>query len=434
MHPALDYREELGARDRLLGAFRRARADTEALIAPLEAEDMQVQTMADVSPTKWHLAHVTWFFETFVLDAVFGEYKLYDERFGYLFNSYYVSVGERWSRPERGLLSRPLLADILAYRDYVTAEIMLKGETCSDATWAKIAPLIELGIHHEQQHQELLLTDIKHVLSLSPAPFAPFGKDGEGLPDPVEPAPLGFHGFEGGLVETGSDGGAFIYDNEFPRHKTWLYDFELAERPVTNGEWLAFMADGGYAASGLWLSDGWDFIDQHRITAPLHWRKIDGAWFEYTLHGLAPVREDLPVCHVSGYEASAYAEWMGARLPEETELEVAAARASAPAANFLFDSPVRHPLPADAKAGLQHLCGGVWEWTASSYAAYPGFYAPGGAVGEYNGKFMSGQLVLRGGSCFTPAGHWRATYRNFFPPNARWQMSGVRLAKRHGAA
>ena len=432
MHPALAYREELSARERLLEAFRRTRAGTEALIAPLEAEDMQIQTMEDVSPTKWHLAHVTWFFETFVLADVFGEYKLYDERFGYLFNSYYVSVGERWSRPERGLLSRPLLSDILAYRDYVTAEIMLKGENCSDATWAKIAPLIELGIHHEQQHQELLLTDIKHVLSQSPAPFAPFGKDGAGLPAAVEPAPLRFTGFEGGLVETGSDGGRFMYDNEFPRHKAWLYDFELAQRTVTNAEWLGFMTDGGYETTSLWLSDGWDFIDRNRVRAPLHWREIDGEWFEYTLHGLVPVRGDLPVCHVSGYEASAFAEWTGARLPLEAELEHAVAKSDAPAGNFLFEGEVRHPAPADPDAGLQQLAGGVWEWTSSSYSPYPGFYPPGGSVGEYNGKFMSGQLVLRGGSCFTPKGHWRETYRNFFPPSARWQMSGVRLAKKHG--
>jgi len=433
MHPALAYREELGARERLLQAFRRTRAQTEALVAPLTAEDMQVQTMGDVSPTKWHLAHVTWFFETFILDGVFNEYKLYDERFSYLFNSYYVSVGDRWSRPERGLLSRPLLADILAYRDYVTAEIVLKGENCSADTWSKIAPLIELGIHHEQQHQELICTDIKHVLSQSPAPFAPFGADGAGLPGPVDPAPLRFSGFEGGLMETGSDGGAFFYDNEFPRHKSWLYDFELAERTLTNGEWRAFMDDGGYDAASLWLSDGWDFIDQNRVRAPLHWRQIDGDWFEYTLHGLVPLRDDLPVCHVSGYEAAAYAEWAGARLPLEAELEVAAS-GDAPAGNFLFDDHgVRHPLAARPGAGLQQLAGGVWEWTASSYSPYPGFYPPGGSVGEYNGKFMSGQLVLRGGSCFTPEGHWRETYRNFFPPNARWQMSGVRLAKKQAA-
>ncbi|MFP4518684.1 MAG: ergothioneine biosynthesis protein EgtB [Oceanicaulis sp.] len=432
MHPALVYREELGARERLLKDFRRTRAQTEALIAPLEAEDMQVQTMADVSPTKWHLAHVTWFFETFILEAAFGEYKQYDERFGYLFNSYYVSVGERWSRPERGLLSRPLLADILAYRDYVTAEIVLKGENCPDATWTKVAPLIELGIHHEQQHQELLLTDIKHVLSQSPAPFAPFGKEGAGLPAPVTPAPLRFEGFEGGLVETGSDGRGFLYDNEFPRHKSWLYDFELAERPVTNGEWRAFMEDGGYDAAGLWLSDGWDFIDENRVRAPMHWREMDGAWMEYTLHGLTPVRDDLPVCHISGYEAAAYAEWAGARLPLEAELETAAAR-NPDRGQFLFDHDARHPAPADPGAGLQQLAGGVWEWTASSYSPYPGFYPPGGSVGEYNGKFMSGQLVLRGGSCFTPAGHWRETYRNFFPPDARWQLSGVRLAKKQAA-
>lgn len=431
MHPALVYREELSERERLLDAFRRTRADTETLIASLEAEDMQVQTMPDVSPTKWHLAHVTWFFETFILEASFGEYKLYDERFGYLFNSYYVSVGDRWSRPERGLLSRPLLADILAYRDYVTAEIMLKGETCSESTWAKIAPLIELGIHHEQQHQELLLTDIKHVLSQSPAPFAPFGKDGAGLADPGEAGRLRFTGFEGGLVETGSDGDGFLYDNEYPRHKSWLYDFELAERTVTNGEWRAFMEDGGYDAAGLWLSDGWDFVQENRVRAPLYWREIDGAWFEYTLHGLVPVRDDLPVCHVSGYEASAFAEWMGMRLPQEAELELAATRRTAPD-QFLFESAVRHPAPAAPGRGLHQLAGGVWEWTASSYSAYPGFYAPGGSVGEYNGKFMSGQLVLRGGSCFTPAGHWRETYRNFFPPGARWQMSGVRLARKHG--
>jgi ergothioneine biosynthesis protein EgtB len=431
MHPALVFREELGARERLLQKFRRTRAQTEALIAPLTAEDMQVQTIADVSPTKWHLAHVTWFFETFVLAELFTEYKLYDERFGYLFNSYYVSVGQRWSRPHRGLLSRPLLSDILAYRDYVTAEIVLKAENCPDEIWSKIAPLIELGIHHEQQHQELICTDIKHVLSQSPAPFAPFGKDGAGLADPVDPAPMRFTGFEGGLVETGTDGGGFLYDNEFPRHKTWLYDFELAERTVTNGQWRAFMDDGGYAAASLWLSDGWDFIDQNRVRAPLHWREIDGAWFEYTLHGLIPVRDDLPVCHVSGYEASAYAEWAVARLPLEVELEIAAGRSSA-SSNFLFASPVRHPLAADPEAGLQQLAGGVWEWTSSSYSPYPGFYPPGGSVGEYNGKFMSGQLVLRGGSCFTPAGHWRETYRNFFPPSARWQMSGVRLARKFG--
>ena len=429
MHPALAMRADLADRAALKARFETARSQTEQLASPLEPEDCQVQTMDDVSPTKWHLAHTTWFFETFGALRFKAGYARPDDLYGYLYNSYYEALGRKWSRPERGLLSRPLLREVMAYRSHVTALVGDLIDTVSDNEWSELAPIVELGIHHEQQHQELICTDIKHVLSRSPRPYAPYapapGANGHGGAGPVS-----WIGFEGGLVEIGMDEDGFAYDNEYPRHKRYLYDFEIANRPVTNGEFRAFIEDGGYETAALWLSDGWDFIQRNGIEHPLYWRRQDdGSWLEYTLSGLKPLDEDEPVCHVSGYEAAAYAEWAGQRLPSEPELELLA-RAHPERGALLFAGPGVHPHALNATARPQCVIGGVWEWSSSAYEPYPGYSPPEGAVGEYNGKFMSSQQVLRGGSAATPQSHIRPTYRNFFPPGARWQFSGIRLARK----
>ena len=358
MHPALTYRDALDARAALAARFEQTRARTEALVAPLSPEDMQVQSMPDASPAKWHLAHTSWFFEHFVLGPHAPGYAVFDPGYGFLFNSYYEAVGARWKRAERGLLSRPCVADILAYRTHVTAAVAGLCARASSETWRVVAPLIELGVHHEQQHQELLLTDIKHMLSLAPEPFAPWAA--EPLPAPRIVPPTVFHACEGGLLGMGSDGERFIFDNEWPRHQVFLYPFELANRCVTNREWRAFVEDGGYQDPALWLADGWDWVQRTGVRAPLYWRETDEGWTEYTLHGLAPLRDDLPVCHVSAYEAHAYAEWIGARLPTEFELEAAATLSPAPG-DLLFASPIRHPAPAEPSGAMQALEGGVWE-------------------------------------------------------------------------
>jgi ergothioneine biosynthesis protein EgtB len=411
--------------------FLEVRRVTEALAAGLSPEDQAIQSMPDVSPTKWHLAHTSWFFETFLLVPHLRGYEVFHPAFGYLFNSYYEAVGPRHPRPQRGLLSRPSVAEIAVYRDAVTeATVRLIGAADTE-TWQIIFPLLELGIHHEQQHQELILMDIKHVFfanPLRPHYQTPLGATVESHKLPVEWATPEWIEFPGGLVEIGYAGTRFAFDNEKPRHRTWLDPYRLASRPVTCGEFLSFIGDGGYRRPELWLSDGWAAIEREAWRAPLYWeRSPEGGWSVFTLSGMAPLNESEPVCHVSYYEADAFARWSGKRLPTEAEWEIAAADVS-PKGN-LADSRNFHPVAAPPQGGaLQQMIGDVWEWTMSAYGPYPGFRAADGAIGEYNGKFMSGQMVLRGGAAVTPPGHIRASYRNFFPPSARWAFSGLRLA------
>jgi len=408
-----------------LGAlYAEIRATTEALCRPLCLEDYVVQSMPDASPTKWHLAHTSWFFETFVLRPRLAGYAPLDERYATLFNSYYHAAGERHPRPERGLLSRPSVDEVRAYRRHVDAHMreLLSGE--HGALAAELLFVIELGLNHEEQHQELLLTDVKHVLALNPLEPAyrtpVVAERSSSRPDE------GWVAFDGGLVDVGTDEPSFAFDNERPRHRRWLEPFELARRPVTCGEYLEFMADGGYERSDLWLSDGWDARTQHGWEAPLYWKRDGSEWRTVALDGARAVDPDEPVCHVSFYEAEAYARYRNARLPLEEEWEHAAR--GVPVAGNLLESDRLHPAPC-ASAPLAQLFGDVWEWTASPYAPYPGFQPFQGVVGEYNGKWMSSRYVLRGGSCVTPARHIRASYRNFFGPSARWQFTGVRLAR-----
>lgn len=401
----------------LSALFREVRGLTEWLACPLTAEDQSIQSMPDASPTKWHLAHTTWFFETVVLQPHLPGYRCFDERYHFLFNSYYEALGARHPRPKRGMLSRPAAREILEYRDYVDHALERFIVKLDDRG---IAELVVLGLHHEQQHQELILTDIKHAFFLNPL-----------LPSYVAPrlqtvqqAPkMEWFEHPGGIVEIGHDGEGFAFDNEGPRHEVLLRPFRLASRPVTCGEYQDFIDDGGYARPDLWLSDGWAQSQSEGWKAPLYWMD-DGKIF--TLSGVRPISPEEPVCHISLYEAAAYAAWSGKRLPTEFEWETFAAGQTV---RGHFVDPLHvHPHSAPA-SGLTQLFGDVWEWTRSSYDPYPGFRPFDGNLAEYNGKFMVGQNVLRGGSCATPAGHIRATYRNFFPPSARWQFSGIRLAE-----
>jgi ergothioneine biosynthesis protein EgtB len=406
---------------RLLDDYTTVRARTAALAAPLSAEDQVVQSMPDASPTKWHLAHTTWFFETFVLGPFAAGYRPVDDGYGFLFNSYYEGVGPRVERARRGQLSRPSLAEIQDYRRHVDAAMEGLMTSWRDGPVPPAAvTAVVLGLHHEQQHQELILTDIKHVLGLQPLrpPYLPLSS--EPLRSPAG-GPARFRRFDAGVVSVGHADGRFAFDNEGPRHRHFLEAFEIADRPVTSAEYLVFMRDGGYARPELWLSDGWQRVQTERWRAPLYWEERDGAWSLYTLAGVRPVDPDEVVAHVSYFEADAYARWTGARLPTEQEWEHAASGAQL--TGHFADAGRYQPGPVGSG-----MFGDVWQWTQSAYLAYPGYRPPAGPIGEYNGKFMSGQMVLRGGSCFTPAGHIRATYRNFFPPEARWQMSGIRLA------
>ena len=396
--------------------YLRARLRSLALTESLTAEDMQVQSMPDASPVKWHLAHTTWFFETFLLRPHFDGYRPLDERFLELFNSYYEAVGDRPPRDERGLLTRPCIEEIRAYRSHVDEEMvhLLVGRVGDPA----IADLLDLGLSHEEQHQELILTDLKHAFSRNP--LEPAYRPAVGA-EPVSEAGLTWTDHAGGLCGVGHAGPGFAFDNEGPRHRVLLEPYRLADRLVTSGEWLAFMADGGYADPRWWLSDGWAAVQSQGWRAPEYWKQDGDGWSVFTLHGRRPVDPAEPVCHISFYEADAFARWAGKRLPTEAEWEVAASKAT------LDDGGRLHPRPA-AVSGPSQFSGEVWQWTASAYSAYPRFRPEAGAVGEYNGKFMSGQMVLRGGACVTAPGHHRATYRNFFPPAARWAFSGVRLA------
>jgi ergothioneine biosynthesis protein EgtB len=411
----------------LRGAYGEVRATTERLASVLSAEDQTVQTMADVSPTKWHRAHMTWFFETFVLGGYAPSYRQFNEAFAYIFNSYYETVGARHPRPDRGQLSRPGIEEISRYRAHVDRAM---DALFDDLDQPGLPELITLGLHHEEQHQELLLMDIKHVLSKNPlhpayVPLPP-------TPAFSHPPKAGWLEHNGGPVEVGHRGIGFGFDNEFPVHTVQLTPFGLADRPVTCGEWISFMEDDGYSRPEFWLSDGWAVVNAQHWDAPLYWTRDPDRpdrWMQFTLSGLRPVDLDEPVCHVSYYEADAFAHWTGMRLPTESEWETIAL-AHGEGTNFLQDdflsSGPPHPRPVVSDNGI---FGDTWEWTSSAYSPYPGFRAAPGAVGEYNGKFMVSQYVLRGGCCATPAGHVRPTYRNFFPPGARWAFSGVRLAQ-----
>ncbi|MDB5683599.1 MAG: hypothetical protein JWM75_1297 [Sphingomonas bacterium] len=408
----------------LADAFRAARNLTVALAAPLSEADATVQSMDDASPAKWHLAHVTWFFETFVLRDHVAGHRPYDPRFAYLFNSYYEAEGARHARSRRGMLTRPSLAEILAWRAHVDAAIV----AAIPGLPAGVRDLVTLGIHHEQQHQELLLTDILHMLAQNPLdpPLWPAHR-----PRPASaPGPIGWIEGRRGIVEIGRDAGDFAFDCEGPRHATLLHPHAIADRPITNAEYCAFIADGGYARPDHWLSDGWAWVQANRIEAPLYWqRDADGGWTSFDLDGRHPVHPAAPVTHISYYEADAFARWAGARLPTEAEWEAAAEGTDPDAGNLLEQAGPIRPQAAIRSSARHQLFGDVWEWTGSAYLPYPGFRPAEGAVGEYNGKFMSGQFVLRGGSCATPRGHVRASYRNFFYPHQRWQFTGVRLAK-----
>ena len=412
---------------RLARLYRGIRLRTVDLCAPLATEDQIIQTMADASPTKWHLAHTSWFFETFALKPALAGYEPLDARYGVLFNSYYHAAGERHPRPERGMLSRPTLAEVHAYRRHVDHEMERLFERETVDADERLAFIIELGLNHEEQHQELILTDVKHVLARNPLePAYRAGCDGA-LGGAHVRGPR-WKEFDGALIEIGWDAEGFAFDNERPRHRVWCEPFELADRLVTCGEYQAFIEDGGYARSELWLSDGWDARVRSGWEAPLYWTKDGDGWRNVTLGGGRAVDPAEPVCHVSLYEADAFARWSGARLPLESEWERAATELSI--TGNLLENERFHPAPAaDNPGGLKQMFGDVWEWTASAYAPYPGFEPFQGTLGEYNGKFMSSRYVLRGGSCVTPARHLRPTYRNFFGPDARWQFTGIRLAR-----
>ncbi len=401
--------------------FRRVRQRSLRLCEPLQTEDFVVQSMADVSPTKWHLAHTSWFFEHFLLAARNSGYRVFDEQFHYLFNSYYFTVGQMHQRPRRGLLTRPTVAETFAYREYVDAAMdRLLDEAGDDP---ELTQLVTLGLNHEQQHQELMLTDIKHVLSVNP--LRPAYRDDLATPTAAA-GPLGWRSLPEGVREIGNGGeDGFCFDNETPRHRVLQRAFALASRPITNAEYREFMADSGYGEVSHWLSDGWTWVQREGIARPFYWSE-DGE-SEFTLGGMRAIDENAPVSHLSFYEADAYARWSGHRLPTEAEWEIAAADCAVDG-NFA-DTDLLHPVASECGSDISQIYGDIWEWTASPYAPYPGFRPLAGSLGEYNGKFMCNQMVLRGGSCVTPADHIRNTYRNFFYPESRWQFSGLRLAK-----
>lgn len=406
----------------LLAQYQQVRRQTITLIEGYSPEDMMLQSMPDASPVKWHLAHTTWFFETFLLHEHLPNYRAFDDTYQYLFNSYYDTVGERHPRPQRGLLSRPSLREVLAYRRHVDNAM----QELLAAPSASIAATVTIGLHHEMQHQELLQTDIKHALSTNPFALPVHPTHHPKDTTASEPA---FIRFNGGLTTVGTDASdSFAYDCEQPEHTIYVADFQLSQRLVTNAEWLQFMADGGYQNPKLWLSDGWATVQQEGWQAPLYWYREDGQWWTMTTRQRQPIDLNAPVCHISYYEADAYARWRGCRLPTEFEWEVAAR--SVPLAGHFLESPHLLPQPVESTSqGLQQIYGDVWEWTQSPFTPYPGFNPAQGALAEYNGKFMANQWVLRGGSCATPKQQLRSTYRNFFYAHQRWQFSGLRLAK-----
>lgn len=417
----------LSSANALFAKFNAVRKRSVTLSESLSEEDCCVQSMPDASPIKWHLAHTTWFFETFILERFEPDFEPHHPAFRMLFNSYYNGIGEKHARAQRGLVTRPSFDEILAYRHNVDGRMgRLLPLLSSRISAAELMPLIEMGVQHEQQHQELMLTDVKHLLSMNPLKPAfskkPFNLGSDELP--VE-----WRTFHAGLVELGHSGDGFCFDNETPRHRQFVEKFELASRLVTNREYLAFVDAGGYQDPALWLSEGWDWVSANQLTQPLYWlrdeRSDAAGWQEFTLQGLQPLDLCRPATHLSFFEADAYARWSGARLPTEAEWEHAAGDEPDSALEYLHPQAVQ----ADSGSGLSQLFGACWQWTGSSYAPYPGYQTAAGAIGEYNGKFMVNQYVLRGSSCVTPAGHSRTTYRNFFPATARWQFSGIRLAR-----
>lgn len=414
-----------GPRSAAAHAFQSVRQRSEALCAPLSAEDCLIQTAPEASPAKWHLAHVSWFFETFLLEAYVDGYTAFHPQYAYLFNSYYEQLGQLHPRPERGFLSRPGVDDVYRYRAHVDAHMQELLANVADDVWPTVQERLWIGLHHEAQHQELLLTDIKRNFSVNPLRPA-YRSD---LPEPpvATAPPLRWREFPAGIQEIGHAGAGFAYDNERPRHRVYLNGFRLASRPVTTDEYLAFIEDGGYRDARHWLADGWATVRREGWAHPLYWEKGDAGWSQFTLGGMRPLTLDAPVSHLSYYEADAYASWAGKRLPTEAEWETAA-RGVKVEGNF-YDAGYLEPTVAATDTALVQMYGDVWEHTASPYQRYPGFRAASGALGEYNGKFMSGQMVSRGGSCVTPDGHVRPTYRNFFYPHERWQFLGVRLAE-----
>ncbi|WP_151637283.1 ergothioneine biosynthesis protein EgtB [Noviherbaspirillum aerium] len=424
--------DDLNLSATLLDRFRAVRRRSREIAEPLSDEDCCAQSMPDASPIKWHLAHTTWFFETFILEPHEKDFKPFHPAFRVLFNSYYNGVGDKHPRPQRGLLTRPPLADVLAYRRHVDERMNML--LAAGGTDGRIAALLEVGLHHEQQHQELMLTDVKHMLSMNP--LEPAYLQTPWMPGRVAPD-MHWRRFEAGVVEIGCKGDDFCFDNELPRHRQFVEGFAMASRLVTNGEYLAFIDSSGYATPSLWLSEGWDWIRAGNLSQPIYWRRDGDAWQEFTLQGLQALDPHRPVTHLSFFEADAYARWAGARLPTEAEWEHAARGCTD------FGRPALHPAACgsdhgggkdsndsnDSQDSLMQLFGSAWQWTLSSYAPYPGYRAADGAIGEYNGKFMSNQYVLRGSSCATPEGHARASYRNFFPATARWQFTGIRLAR-----
>ncbi|MDX5442609.1 MAG: ergothioneine biosynthesis protein EgtB [Hymenobacteraceae bacterium] len=421
------------SRTALLQKFTAVRELTEQICLPLQPEDTVVQPMVDVSPPKWHMAHTTWFFETFILKEHLPGYKLFHKDYGYLFNSYYNSIGNRVLRHNRGTLTRPPLAEVLAYRVHVNESMARFLETADDGKLEKLLPVLELGMQHEQQHQELLVTDIKYILSTNPLLPAYLPEEAYSIPNEAYAVPDSTYlEIPGGIYHIGYKGKNFCFDNELAEHKVYLDDCRIQNRLVTNKEYLEFIEDGGYSDFRFWLDEGWALVKQNQWEAPLYWIKQDAAWHRFTLHGLQPLNLNAPVTHISFYEANAFASWAQKRLLTEFEWEAATQLFQPEAAteNFLDDfvlDPL--PLPGQISATTCHqLLGSTWEWTYSAYHPYPGFKKAEGAIGEYNGKFMINQMVLRGGSCATPLNHIRTTYRNFFHPDKRWQFTGIRLA------
>ena len=408
-------------REALIAEFERVRRYTETLCAPLATDDYQIQSIAQTSPPKWHIAHVTWLFEAFVLPHFDPGYKPFHPGFDFLFNSYYYTHGHMHPRPKRGLLSRPTVEEVYHYRAYVDERMRRLMESVDEAKWEELAFYVILGLNHEEQHQELLLMDIKHNLSVNP--LKPAYREDLAMPS-GENRPLRWLEQAGGIRQAGHAGAGFAYDNETPRHEVLLRDHRLADRFVTNGEYLEFIKDGGYTEPALWLSDGWALIQGGNCHHPLYWLHTEDGWQQFTLGGMRELNPHEPVCHLSFYEADAYARWAGKRLPLESELE--ALLAELPVTGNFADSDLLHPAPA-GEAGQWY--GDLWAWTASPYTAYPGFKPLAGSVGEYNGKFMSNQMVLKGGCCATPGDHIRATYRNFFYPDECWAFTGLRLAE-----
>ncbi len=415
-----------GVREALSRRYDAVRGLSRHLCEPLAAEDMVVQSMPDTSPTKWHLAHTTWFFETFVLEPFEPSFTPYDDVFGYLFNSYYNAVGERHPRPNRGMLTRPTVEQVMCYRANVDDRTTTLLEAVSGDPFERLAPIVEIGLHHEQQHQELIQTDLKHMLAQNPMQPA-YCQPSES--DPARASKLGWIIFDEQVRWIGHGGDGFAFDNESPRHRVFCAAFEIADRLVTNAEYTRFIDAGGYEQPKWWLDEGWATVQRDRWRAPLYWQKRDERWHQFTLAGVRPVDPHEPVCHVSLFEADAYARWSDARLPTEVEWETACAEQAIE--GTFAESGRFHPAgaPRGSGGGVRQAFGDVWQWTRSQYGPYPGYRPAAGALGEYNGKFMCNQFVLRGGSCATPRSHVRVTYRNFFHPSARWQFSGIRLAR-----